>query len=133
MALAAAAEGKTSGEPDGDDAPAPVAVAVDAAAIEARSAGIDAQLAHLRRLDEAPFLLLVGFWAVLNIIIYTLAGEKMPWLGTHMTTPMIFLTAWFFGRIFDRIDWSLLRKAGWISLLIFPLGLAACSSLSSCG
>lgn len=125
LALAAVDGGKTSGEPDGDDAPAPVAVAVDAAAIEARSAGIDAQLAHLRRLDEAPFLLLVGFWAVLNIIIYTLAGEKMPWLGTHMTTPMIFLTAWFFGRIFDRIDWSLLRKAGWISLLIFPLGLAA--------
>ena len=75
----------------------------------------------LSQLTEVPFLLFVSWWAMWNLIAYTLAGEKMPWLGTHMTTPLILLTAWYFGRIFQRIDWQILKKRGWLFLILLPL------------
>jgi uncharacterized protein (TIGR03663 family) len=77
------------------------------------------------RLRRLPFTLFVAFWAIYIFIAFTLAGEKMPWLATHLTLPMIFLIAWFFGRIFDRIEWTKFRKGGWIILLLLaPLTIA---------
>ena len=73
---------------------------------------------YLRRI---PFLLLVAWWAILNLVGYSLAGEKMPWLGTHMTTPMILLTAWYFGRIFSRLDKTILVGTRWMALLLMPV------------
>lgn len=78
-------------------------------------------LAAAERLTRVPFLLFVSWWAVLNLIGYTLAGEKMPWLGTHMTLPLIFLAAWYFGRIFDRIDWNTFQSRGWLALTLLPI------------
>ncbi|MCY4072704.1 MAG: TIGR03663 family protein [Chloroflexi bacterium] len=75
---------------------------------------------YLRRL---PFLLLLAWWAVLNLVGYSLAGEKMPWLGTHLTTPMILLSAWYFGGVFARIDKTLFLSRGWMALLILPVFL----------
>lgn len=72
-------------------------------------------------LRQLPFLLLLAWWAVLNLVGYSLAGEKMPWLGTHLTTPMILLTAWYFGGVFSRIDKTLFLSRGWMALLIFPI------------
>lgn len=86
------------------------------------SAEIWEELDEKLTLKELPFLLFVAWLAVLNLIGYSLAGEKMPWLGTHLTLPMIFLTAWFFGRIVGRIDWTLLRQRGWIALLLLIVG-----------
>jgi len=73
---------------------------------------------YLRRI---PFLLFIAWWAILNLVGYSLAGEKMPWLGTHLTTPMILLTGWYFGGIFARLDKSMLYKRGWMALLVMPL------------
>jgi len=73
---------------------------------------------YLRRI---PFLIFVSWWAILNLVGYSLAGEKMPWLGTHLTTPMILLTGWYFGGIFARLDKSMLYKRGWMALLVMPL------------
>ncbi|MBW4436984.1 MAG: TIGR03663 family protein [Pleurocapsa minor GSE-CHR-MK-17-07R] len=70
------------------------------------------------RLRRLPFTLFVAFWAIYIFISFTLAGEKMPWLATHLTLPMILLIAWFFGRLFDKIDWSRFRQGGWIILLL---------------
>lgn len=78
----------------------------------------DQQRSYLRRL---PFLLLLAWWAVLNLVGYSLAGEKMPWLGTHLTVPLILLAAWYFGGIFARIDRSLFWTRGWVALLILPV------------
>ncbi len=72
-------------------------------------------------LDRLPFLLFVSWWSILNLVGYTLAGEKMPWLGTHLTLPLIFLTGWYFGRIFERIDWQKFRQGGWLYLVLLPL------------
>jgi predicted membrane-bound mannosyltransferase/DNA-binding beta-propeller fold protein YncE len=76
--------------------------------------GVDA----LRRV---PFSLFCAFWAVYIFLAFTLAGEKMPWLGTHLTLPMILVTAWYFGRVFDNTDWARFRQRGWILLLILPV------------
>jgi uncharacterized protein (TIGR03663 family) len=110
------------GEPELEYSAPPLTVNTD---FDTRSERIHRELSALNTLTQVPFLLFVGFWAVLNIIMYTLAGEKMPWLGTHMTTPMIFLAAWYFGRIFDRIDFATVRKIGWLNLLVYPLLIAA--------
>ena len=73
------------------------------------------------RLCKIPFLMLVAWWAILNLVGYSLAGEKMPWLATHLTTPMILLTAWYFGGILSRIDKSMFLARGWMALLVMPL------------
>ncbi|MCB9453395.1 MAG: TIGR03663 family protein [Anaerolineaceae bacterium] len=72
-------------------------------------------------LKHVPFLLFVSWWGVLNLIAYTLAGEKMPWLGTHMTVPLILLTGWYFGRILDRVEPVVFFRRGWIYLLLLPV------------
>ncbi len=72
-------------------------------------------------LHRPPFLLLIAWWAILNLVGYSLAGEKMPWLATHLTLPMILLTAWYFGGIFSRIDKSMFLARGWMGLLVIPL------------
>jgi predicted membrane-bound mannosyltransferase/DNA-binding beta-propeller fold protein YncE len=72
-------------------------------------------------LDRVPFLLFVSWWAILNMIGYTLAGEKMPWLGTHLTLPLIFLAGWYFGSVFEKIDWETFKSGGWLYLVLLPL------------
>jgi predicted membrane-bound mannosyltransferase/DNA-binding beta-propeller fold protein YncE len=76
-------------------------------------------------LGQIPFLLFVSWWGILNLVGYTLAGEKMPWLATHLTLPLILLSGWYFGRVFDRIDWRRFREGGWLYLLLLPLLLIA--------
>ncbi len=76
-------------------------------------------------LNYVPFLLFVAFWAVMNLYGYTLAGEKMPWLGTHLTVPMILLSGWYFGRVLDRIEWSRFANNGWVLLFVLPIGIVA--------
>ncbi len=72
------------------------------------------------QITQVPFLLFVGFWGVANLYGYTLAGEKMPWLGTHLTLPLILLTAWYFGRVFENLDWRKFMERGWLYLLLLP-------------
>jgi predicted membrane-bound mannosyltransferase/sugar lactone lactonase YvrE len=72
-------------------------------------------------LKRPPFLLLVSWWAVFNLIAYTLAGEKMPWLATHLTTPLIFLTGWFFGMVFQKVDVVAFWRRNWMYLLFLPV------------
>jgi uncharacterized protein (TIGR03663 family) len=77
------------------------------------------------KLTEVPVMLFISWWAVFNLLAYTLAGEKMPWLGTHMTVPMIFLTAWYFGRTMEQIEWRKFAQRGWVYLFILPLMMVA--------
>jgi uncharacterized protein (TIGR03663 family) len=69
-----------------------------------------------------PVLLFVGYWAVLNFVAYSLAGEKMPWLTTHLTTPMILIGGWVVGLLLEGIEWRALReRSGWLLLALIPL------------
>lgn len=45
-----------------------------------------------------PFLL---YWWVASFLIYSWAGEKMPWLSLHLALPTIVVAGWFVGRLVD--------------------------------
>jgi DNA-binding beta-propeller fold protein YncE len=59
------------------------------------------------RVDLPAF---VGFtpsliwWTLLVWPAYSLAGEKMPWLSIHITTPMILLAGWYMGQRVESAD-----------------------------
>lgn len=78
-------------------------------------------VAPSERLTRVPFLIFVSWWAIFMHIALTMAGEKMPWLGTHLTLPLIFLAAWFFGRLFERVNWPSFKQLTWLYLLLFPV------------
>ncbi|MBN1200710.1 MAG: TIGR03663 family protein [Anaerolineae bacterium] len=77
-------------------------------------------------LGSVPFMGLVGYWAVMILLGLTVAGEKMPWLASHLTVPLILLTGWWLGRVLTGIRWRELRDGGWLVLLvILPLFFVA--------
>ena len=47
-----------------------------------------------------PFLI---WWAAWIFIALSLAGEKMPWLSTHIAIPFILLTGWWVGRLVEGL------------------------------
>ena len=108
---------------DDDDEPAPNRALASEERAAAPSDGANAGMAESDQLCRLPFLLLLAWWAVLNLVGYSLAGEKMPWLGTHLTTPMILMAAWYFGGVFSRINRSLFLSRGWLALLLTPVFL----------
>ena len=83
------------------------------------------QIRDNARLTQFPFLIFFAWLAVLNLVGYSLAGEKMPWLATHLTMPMIFLTAWYFGRIVEKVDVRKYMSRGWMISLIMMLFIVA--------
>ena len=48
------------------------------------------------------FIPFVVWWAVLILAALSLAGEKMPWLSTHLAVPFILLTGWWIGQLLER-------------------------------
>jgi uncharacterized protein (TIGR03663 family) len=68
-----------------------------------------------------PFLPFTGYWAVLLTLALTMAGEKMPWMTTHLAVPMIFLSGWFLGLILDQIEWGKFFKQGWTLIILTPI------------
>ena len=45
------------------------------------------------------FPLFLVWWTVATWIIYSFAGEKMPWLTVHFALPMALLTGWFLDHV----------------------------------
>ncbi len=41
---------------------------------------------------------LIAWWSIGALALYSWAGEKMPWLTTHVTLPLVLLSAWAFQR-----------------------------------
>ena len=69
-------------------------------------------------------------WTLLAWVLYSYAGERMPWLIVHIALPSIFLAAWGLGQLLDSLDWETLtrrqRAAGWLvpaALLLTLVGL----------
>ena len=76
--------------------------------------------------DRAPVFELLGFWSLTSLIIYPIAGEKMPWLTAHITFPLILFSALGFQQLMTRFDGkSFTQKRGWLVLvlcLVFLVG-----------
>lgn len=54
-----------------------------------------------RSLDDSLFVPFVLYWWVLSFMIYSWAGEKMPWLSLHLALPTIVLAGWFVGQLVE--------------------------------
>jgi uncharacterized protein (TIGR03663 family) len=55
--------------------------------------------------DGGMFGAFLIYWAVLSLIIYSWAGEKMPWLSVHMTLPLTFLAGHIIQTALGRFRW----------------------------
>ncbi|MBI3959578.1 MAG: TIGR03663 family protein [Chloroflexi bacterium] len=75
------------------------------------------------------FVLFLAFWVLGAWVAYSYAGEKMPWLLTHMAEPMAIFGGWWLGSLFSRTDWGEVQtKQGyWVLLLLPALGFALLS------
>jgi uncharacterized protein (TIGR03663 family) len=77
-------------------------------------------------LGRFPFIQFVGYWGLIILTALTMAGEKMPWLTTHISLPLILLGGWYAGGIIEKIDWAAIRKGGWALLLfLVPVFIVA--------
>ncbi|HUH98533.1 MAG TPA: flippase activity-associated protein Agl23 [Anaerolineales bacterium] len=78
------------------------------------------------------FALLV-WWVVASIIVFSYAGEKMPWLTIHLAWPMILFTGWGLGYVVDTTDWRGLwqRRAPLVLALAFVFFTSFAASLVS--
>lgn len=71
----------------------------------------------------APFLI---YWTGMAFLIYSWAGEKMPWLILHLALPVILLAGYSLDQIMEGTDWRTLReRGGWRLTLILPLMVLA--------
>jgi DNA-binding beta-propeller fold protein YncE len=76
-----------------------------------------------------PVIPYFGFWAVMSVVAFSLAGEKMPWLTNHLTLPLILLSGWSIGKFIDGTDWTLFReRKAWLVALLLPVAVVALSA-----
>ncbi len=71
-----------------------------------------------------PVLGFLGYWVMVSLILFTYAGEKMPWLTVHIALPMLLLSGWAYGRLIDGLKilpMRPLRASAIILLLIIGL------------
>jgi uncharacterized protein (TIGR03663 family) len=66
-----------------------------------------------------PVMGYLGFWAIVALIAFSIAGEKMPWLTTHITLPLILVSGWAIGWIIDGVDWQIFREPrSWLTAML---------------
>jgi uncharacterized protein (TIGR03663 family) len=76
--------------------------------------------------DEAPassstLVPLLIYWSLAALLIYSWAGEKMPWLTMHLTVPFQLLSGWALGHMLQA-NWREIRERGGLWLLaLLPL------------
>ena len=58
---------------------------------------------YIRRRDK--FGAFLAFWAAGSFFLYSMAGEKMPWLAVNLTLPMIVLAGKFLGDVVRMVQW----------------------------
>ena len=72
------------------------------------------------------------FWAGFSLLAYIVAGEKMPWLTTHLALPFIILAAKFIGDLIEAVEWKRVVSGGAIGLLATaPLALVLIYALTT--
>ena len=78
--------------------------------------GIVATIYYLiRRNIFTTFLI---YWAGAALVLYSTAGEKMPWLSLHIALPLILLTGRFIGSFLAKIPWRQMGAGFYFSILL---------------
>ncbi|TAH54187.1 MAG: TIGR03663 family protein [Chloroflexota bacterium] len=74
--------------------------------------------------ESTRFPTLIGVWALGVLVLFSWAGEKMPWLNMHLTIPLAFVTGYFMNDVLDA-DWrDLIKRGALIMAIVLALGLA---------
>jgi uncharacterized protein (TIGR03663 family) len=70
--------------------------------------------------DYPLFTAFLIHWMLTSFIVYSWAGEKMPWLSLHMSLPAIVLAAKFLNDQWRQVNWASVRERGglWLGLLV---------------
>jgi uncharacterized protein (TIGR03663 family) len=61
---------------------------------------------------SVPVAALLIFWSVSSLAVFTIAGEKMPWLTIHIALPLILSSAWAIGWLVETVPWGRLARWG---------------------
>lgn len=83
----------------------------------------EVKLAEILRRNRVYFVVLLIVWTIGAWTGYTLAGERMPWLLTHMALPMSILGGWWFGFFVRRIPWQKAKEVGALWLIGVPIAV----------
>ncbi len=79
---------------------------------------------YLRKADLLGLML--SFWAVSSFILYSIAGERMPWLVVNFAVPFILLTGKFVGDIVEGLSLKKVLKPLLVAMfLLVPVGITA--------
>ena len=75
-------------------------------------------------LRHPPILGLLLYWSVMSLIAFSFAGERMPWLTTHIAMPMILTSGWSIGKMLETFDWKAFKEnRGWLMIIFGGLFL----------
>lgn len=95
---------------------------------------VDKEAADHQRQVRVYFAVFSIWWVIATWLAYTVAGEKMPWLMTHMALTMCVLGGWWFGRLLNNINWQQVweKRALWLigmtpALILSGLALTGAS------
>ncbi len=66
--------------------------------------------------DGGTFVMFIIYWTLLAIVIYSWAGEKMPWLTVHITLPFIFLAGHVVQTVLGKFNGAYARQNGGLLL-----------------
>jgi sugar lactone lactonase YvrE len=110
--------------------------------VVAAGMGITAFIRGRRRAEAKPegaeatydipslYPVVFGYWSVTALVLYTFAGERMPWLTVHIALPLIMLSGWAFGRFLNRVAWSRFREVRtWALLALVTLTILSLARL----
>ena len=83
-----------------------------------------------RVVQPVPVLAFFLFWAVTSTVAFSLAGEKMPWLTTHIAVGFLLAAAWGLGYLVNLVPWKkVLTTRGITALLLMPVLVASFAAL----
>ena len=88
----------------------------------------EAPVNRVERIYDIAWLypLFFGYWSISALVLYTFAGERMPWLTVHIALPMILLSGWVFGRFLGKVEWGRFGQGRtWALLALVGLSLLA--------
>lgn len=76
------------------------------------------------------FVFFLAWWAITAWLAYSYAGEKMPWLMTHIAQPMAIFGGWCGGQLLHRVAWRKVRSGqGWWIFALLPALLFVLATL----
>ena len=80
--------------------------------------------------QPVPTLALLVFWSISSVAAFSVAGEKMPWLTTHLALPMCLAAGWAVGYLVETIRWDQMRNLrGWLVMPLLVIFVPALGSV----